>query len=49
VALGAGIRRGAKLGALGNIDLAPTVARLLGVPVEQATGRVLSEIPDEKP
>lgn len=48
VASGAGIKAGADLGTIDNIDLAPTVARLLGVPLEQAAGRVLGEILDTK-
>ncbi len=44
VASGAGIERGAKLGLIDNIDVAPTVARLLGSDLPDADGRVLSEI-----
>jgi predicted AlkP superfamily pyrophosphatase or phosphodiesterase len=44
VAAGAGIKRGTKLPAIENIDVAPTIARLLGVELEQASGRVLEEI-----
>jgi predicted AlkP superfamily pyrophosphatase or phosphodiesterase len=44
VAAGAGIKRVNKLGAIENIDVAPTIARLLGVTLEHATGRVLEEI-----
>ena len=46
VAAGAGIKRGYRLSTLDNIDVAPTVARLLGVTLEHATGRVLEEILD---
>jgi hypothetical protein len=31
-----------------NIDIAPTVARLLGVSLQQASGHVLDEILDDK-
>lgn len=44
VASGAGIRPGGKLGVIENIDLAPTVARLLGVDFPNVTGRVLQDI-----
>jgi predicted AlkP superfamily pyrophosphatase or phosphodiesterase len=44
VASGSGIKTGVKLEALDNSDVAPTVARLLGVPFSQATGRILGEI-----
>ena len=47
VASGAGIKAGAGLGTIDNIDLAPTVARILGVPLDQAAGRVLAEILDD--
>ena len=47
VASGAGIKRGAKLGLIENIDVAPTVARLLGRDMPQVDGRVLSELLDE--
>jgi predicted AlkP superfamily pyrophosphatase or phosphodiesterase len=42
VAWGAGIKRGAKLGVIENVDVAPTVAKLLGVKLSGATGKVLS-------
>ena len=48
VASGAGIRAGAKLDAVDNTDVAPTVARLLGVPPDRAAGRVLAEILDDR-
>ncbi|MGE0758702.1 MAG: alkaline phosphatase family protein [Pirellulaceae bacterium] len=40
---GAGIRRGVRLEPVENIDIAPTVARLLGVPGFQADGKVLAD------
>jgi len=47
VASGAGIRNGGKLAAVENIDVAPTIARLLNVPFPMATGRVLVNALDE--
>lgn len=44
VASGSGIKTDVPLKTLDNSDVAPTVARLLGVPLKQATGRILSEI-----
>ena len=44
VAAGAGIKRGAKLSTIDNIDVAPTIARMLGVTLEHASGHVLDEI-----
>ncbi|MGD9853408.1 MAG: alkaline phosphatase family protein [Planctomycetaceae bacterium] len=41
VAAGAGIKPGAKLDVIRNIDVAPTIARLLGVEMPSAEGRVL--------
>lgn len=41
---GPGIKRGAKIGPVRNIDLAPTVCHLLGMPApSRAMGRVLTE------
>jgi predicted AlkP superfamily pyrophosphatase or phosphodiesterase len=42
VAWGAGIKRGAKLGVIENVDVAPTIAKLLGVELRGATGKVVS-------
>jgi predicted AlkP superfamily pyrophosphatase or phosphodiesterase len=44
VAWGAGIKSGAKLGMIENIDVAPTIAKLLGVQMTGATGKVLTDI-----
>ena len=44
VAAGSGIKAGTKLTTVDNIDVAPTIARLLDVSLEHATGRVLDEI-----
>jgi predicted AlkP superfamily pyrophosphatase or phosphodiesterase len=44
VAAGAGIKVGTKVPIIDNIDVAPTIARLLGVSLKNASGRVLQEI-----
>jgi predicted AlkP superfamily pyrophosphatase or phosphodiesterase len=44
VAAGAGIRRGARLGLVRSVDVAPTIARLLGLALDGADGRVLAEM-----
>lgn len=44
VAWGRGIKRGTKVGLIDNVDVAPTLARLLGQTLPDADGRVLSEI-----
>jgi predicted AlkP superfamily pyrophosphatase or phosphodiesterase len=44
VAWGRGIKPGARLGFIDNIDVAPTIARLLGQSLPAADGRVLAEI-----
>ena len=44
VAVGAGIKPGSKLPIVENIDIATTTAHLLGLPLEQAKGRVLTEL-----
>lgn len=41
IASGAGVRRGARIGVIDNIDLAPTIARRFGVAFESAAGKVL--------
>ncbi|WP_250846838.1 alkaline phosphatase family protein [Aquisphaera insulae] len=46
VASGYGIRTGVKVKDVENTDLAPTIARILGVKLEGAGGRVLTEILD---
>jgi predicted AlkP superfamily pyrophosphatase or phosphodiesterase len=43
VAAGAGIKPGARLKTINNIDVAPTIARLLRVQLPAAEGRVLTE------
>ena len=44
IASGRGIKQGIKIGAVENIDIAPTVAHLLGHDLRNAEGKVLSEI-----
>jgi predicted AlkP superfamily pyrophosphatase or phosphodiesterase len=44
VAWGAGIKAGTKLGRIRNVDVAPTMAAILGVKMENVDGRVLKEI-----
>jgi predicted AlkP superfamily pyrophosphatase or phosphodiesterase len=44
VAWGRGIKRGAKVGLINNVDVAPTMAKLLGQSLPGADGRVLIEI-----
>ncbi|MCX6922086.1 MAG: hypothetical protein NT154_02530 [Verrucomicrobia bacterium] len=44
VAWGRGIKPGSKLGLVDNIDVAPTIAALLGRSLPGADGRVLREI-----
>ena len=43
IASGAGIVRGAALGTIDNVDVAPTIARLLGLTLPDVDGRVLVE------
>ena len=44
IAWGAGIKRGVKVDRVRNIDLAPTAARLMGLEMKNADGRVLTEM-----
>ena len=44
IASGAGIKAGVKLSAIENVDVAPTIARLLGLELDGADGRVLTEL-----
>jgi len=44
VASGAGIKPGSKLPVVENVDITATAAHLLDVPLEQTTGRVLTEL-----
>jgi predicted AlkP superfamily pyrophosphatase or phosphodiesterase len=43
VAWGAGIKAGVRLGEISNIDVAPTIAKLLGLSIPNADGKVLKE------
>jgi predicted AlkP superfamily pyrophosphatase or phosphodiesterase len=40
---GAGVKKGVALGVVQNLDVAPTVARLLGLEMPNVTGRVLTD------
>ena len=44
VASGAGVKRGVRIERIRNLDVAPTIARLLDVPLPNVDGRVLDEI-----
>ena len=44
VASGRGIKKGARLGMIENVDVAPTVMQLLGKPLAVSAGKVLTEI-----
>ena len=48
VAWGHGVKRGAQLGEIRNLDVAPTVAALLGLKMENVEGRVLAEALERK-
>jgi predicted AlkP superfamily pyrophosphatase or phosphodiesterase len=48
VAWGAGIRRGARIGSVSNLDVAPTVAKLLHIRLPQADGRPMDAILSER-
>ncbi len=47
VAWGYGIRRGARLDRARNIDIAPTIARLLGLKMDRVKGRALDILAEE--
>jgi predicted AlkP superfamily pyrophosphatase or phosphodiesterase len=47
IAAGKGIQPGVKLGVIKNLDVAPTMASLLGVTLPNVEGRVLNEILDK--
>jgi hypothetical protein len=40
---GRGVRTGARIGHVRSLDIAPTVARLLGLEMKNVEGRVLTE------
>ncbi len=48
IAQGRGVKRGASLGRIANLDVAPTIAHLFGLQIPNAEGRVLEEILEEK-
>ena len=48
VAWGHGVKRGAQLGEIRNVDVAPTVAALLGLKMENVEGRVLADALERK-
>ena len=44
IATGAGIRKGVRLPRVSSLDLAPTIAQLLGIEMPDPEGRVIEEI-----
>jgi predicted AlkP superfamily pyrophosphatase or phosphodiesterase len=44
VAVGAGIKKGVKLDVIKNVDVAPTIARVMGLTMKDVDGHVLKEI-----
>ena len=44
VASGAGIKAGTRAANIENIDVAPTIGRVLGIRLENIAGRVLEEV-----
>jgi hypothetical protein len=44
VAWGRGIKQGAKLGLVRNIDVAPTIAKLLDIKLPETQGQPIDEI-----
>jgi predicted AlkP superfamily pyrophosphatase or phosphodiesterase len=48
IASGTGIARGVGLGTIDNVDVAPTIAKLLGLTLPNADGRILEEILTKK-
>jgi predicted AlkP superfamily pyrophosphatase or phosphodiesterase len=44
VAWGRGVKKGGTIGTIDNVDVAPTIAELLGLKMESADGRVLREM-----
>ncbi|MBL9201673.1 MAG: hypothetical protein JNL39_14275, partial [Opitutaceae bacterium] len=48
LASGAGIKKGVKVARVRNLDVAPTIARLLDVPLPSADGKAIEEILAEK-
>ena len=48
IASGRGIKKGVTLERMANLDVAPTMARLMGLKLPDTDGRVLTEILDSK-
>jgi predicted AlkP superfamily pyrophosphatase or phosphodiesterase len=48
VVWGAGIRQGTQMGEISNIDVAPTIAKLLGFSIPNAEGKVLKQVLSDK-
>jgi predicted AlkP superfamily pyrophosphatase or phosphodiesterase len=52
IAWGSGIKPGVRLGTISNLDVAPTIAALLGIELTKATGhpliRMLSDVPPSR-
>ena len=44
LAWGAGIPKGIQIGTISNLDIAPTVAALLGIEMKHAKGHALAQI-----
>jgi hypothetical protein len=44
IASGSGIRPGVKLGVIDNVDVAPTMAELLGLTLGKVDGKALKQI-----
>ena len=44
IAWGAGIPKGVRLNSISNLDVAPTIAALLGLEMKQAKGHAIPEI-----
>ena len=44
IAWGAGIPKGVRLGNITNLDVAPTIAALLGLEMKQAKGHTIEQI-----
>jgi predicted AlkP superfamily pyrophosphatase or phosphodiesterase len=49
VAAGAGLREGARLGVIDNVDVAPTAAALLGFELQEIDGHVLADALSNRP
>ena len=44
IAAGPGIKKGAKIGLINNVDVAPTIARIFGLEMEGVAGKPLAEL-----